>query len=696
MRILGFDTSRLPSPSAQGAIPILVLMVLIMMLVPLPAIILDLLFTFNIALSIIVLFTAINIKSFKDFVAFPTVLLLTTLLRLSLNVASTRIVLMEGYKGTDSAGEVIQAFGVFLIGGNFAVGIVIFIVITIINFVVITKGSGRVAEVSARFALDSMPGKQMAIDADLNAGLIQQAEAKSRRADVAQEADFFGSMDGASKFVRGDAMAGIMILVINLIGGLLIGVFQHDMNFANALSTFASLTIGDGLVAQIPALIISTAAGILVTRVATEDDFSGQVSKQFEANSNALGVVAAVLGILGILPGMPHTIFIGFALLFGLLAFLAHQKIKRDVVAAKTAAAAPDTNQELEWKDVPIVEPLCLELAYRLIPLVDKGNESDLIKRIKAIRRKFITEIGFLIPSVHIRDNLQLSAETYRILLYGAEIGRGQCLPDRLLAIQQISGGSIPGIEVKDPTFGMPAVWIERRYRDEAIAKGYTVVEPAVVITTHLDHLIHQHAAELLGRQETQDLLDHVKVSYPKLVEEVVPKVVPLATLQRLLQLLLEEDVPIKDLRTILEVASEYVPKMNDPLEILPHIRFSLRRTIVQETLGDSSNYQVLGIQPEFERLIEQAIGNGAIAPDGLIEPSLARMFGEEVITGVQELEGQNLPPVIVTGTRTRMTLSRIARRVCPQVAVLAMGELPPTANLAFFKVLCSQAGKNT
>ena len=695
MKILGFDTTRLPSPSAQGAIPILVLLVLIMMLVPLPAMILDILFTFNIALSIIVLFTAINIKTFKDFVAFPTVLLLTTLLRLSLNVASTRIVLLEGHKGTDAAGKVIEAFGVFLIGGNFAVGIVIFIVITIINFVVITKGSGRVAEVSARFALDSMPGKQMAIDADLNAGLIQQAEAKSRRADVAQEADFFGSMDGASKFVRGDAMAGIMILVINLIGGVLIGVLQHNMDFGKALATFAALTIGDGLVAQIPALIISTAAGILVTRVATEDDFSGQVSKQFEANSNALGVVAAVLGILGVLPGMPHAIFLSFAVLFGGLAFLAHQKIKREAAAAKTAAAVPDTNQELEWKDVPIVEPLCLELAYRLIPLVDKGNESDLIKRIKAIRRKFITEIGFLIPSVHIRDNLQLSAETYRVLLYGAEIGRGQCLPDRQLAIQQTGGESIPGIEVKDPTFGMPAVWIERRFRDEAIAKGYTVVEPAVVITTHLDHLIHQHAAELLGRQETQDLLDHVKVNYPKLVEEVVPKVVPLATLQRLLQLLLEEDVPIKDLRTILEIASEWAPKMNDPLEILPHIRFALRRTIVQESLGDGANYQVLGIQPEFERLIEQAIGNGAIAPDGLIEPSLARMFGEEVISGIGEMENQNLPPVIVTGTRTRMTLSRIARRVCPQATVLAMGELPPTSNLAFFKVLCSQTGKN-
>ncbi|BEI39599.1 flagellar biosynthesis protein FlhA [Polynucleobacter sp. HIN8] len=694
MNILGIETAKLPSPSAQGAIPVLVLLVLIMMLVPLPAVMLDVLFTFNIALSIIVLFTAINIKSFKDFVAFPTVLLLTTLLRLSLNVASTRVVLSEGYQGTDAAGKVIEAFGVFLISGNFAVGIVIFIVITIINFVVITKGSGRVAEVSARFALDSMPGKQMAIDADLNAGIIQQNEAKARRAEVAQEADFYGSMDGASKFVRGDAIAGIMILVINLVGGLLVGVFQHDMSFSKALSTFGALTIGDGLVAQIPALIISTAAGILVTRVATEDDFSGQVSKQFQANSNALAVVAGVFGVLGVIPGMPHFIFITFAVLFGGLSYLAHQRtIKREEEAAVAARAIP-VREELEWKDVPIVEPLCLELAYRLIPLVDRGDESDLIKRIKAIRRKFVTEVGFLIPSVHIRDNLQLPAENYRVLLYGAEIGRGQCLPDRLLAIQPSGAEVINGIAVKDPTFGMPAVWIERSQRDDAITKGCTVVEPAVVLATHLDHLIRQHASELLGRQETQDLLDHFKLSYPKLVEDVIPKVVSVATLQRILQMLLDENVPIKDLRTIIEVASEHPDKLSNPIDVMPFIRYALRRTIVQETLGEGPNYQVLGIQPEFERLIEQSIGAGAIAPDGVIEPSLARLFGEEVIKGVQEMEANNLPPVIVSGTRTRMTFAKIAKRVCPQAIVLALGELPPSANLSFYRVICSQAGQ--
>ena len=695
MNILGIETAKLPSPSAQGAIPILVLLVLVMMLVPLPAVLLDVLFTFNIALSIIVLFTAINIKTFKDFVAFPTVLLLTTLLRLSLNVASTRVVLMEGHEGTDAAGKVIEAFGVFLIGGNFAVGIVIFIVITIINFVVITKGSGRVAEVSARFALDSMPGKQMAIDADLNAGIIQQNEAKTRRADVAQEADFFGSMDGASKFVRGDAIAGIMILVINLVGGVMVGVLQHDMSFGKALSTFAALTIGDGLVAQIPALIISTAAGILVTRVATEDDFSGQVSKQFQANSNALAVVAGVLGILGVIPGMPHFIFITFAILFGGLAYLAHQKtIKREAEAVIAARAAPTGSEELEWKDVPIVEPLCLELAYRLIPLVDRGDESDLIKRIKAIRRKFVTEVGFLIPSVHIRDNLQLPAENYRVLLYGAEVGRGQCLPDRLLAIQPAGTEVISGIAVKDPTFGMPAVWIERNQRDDAITKGCTVVEPAVVLATHLDHLIREHSSELLGRQETQDLLDHFKMSYPKLIEDVIPKVVSVANLQRILQMLLDENVPIKDLRTIIEIASGHPDKLSNPIEVMPFIRYALRRTIVQETLGEGPSFQVLGIQPEFERLIEQSIGAGAVAPDGVIEPSLARLFGEEVIKGVQEMEANNLPPVIVSGTRTRMTFAKIAKRVCPQAIVLALGELPPSANLSFYRVICSQAGQ--
>jgi len=689
---LSLKSFELPGFSSKVVAPAVVMAILAMMLVPLPPFALDLLFTFNIAASIMVLLAAMQIKSFADFIAFPTVLLITTLLRLSLNVASTRVVLAEGHTGPDAAGMVIEAFGLFLIGGNFAIGIIVFLVITLINFMVITKGAGRVAEVSARFALDAMPGKQMAIDADLNAGLIKEDEARVRRQLVSQEADFYGSMDGASKFVRGDAIAGIIILFVNLIGGLIIGMVQKGLGFMQALTTYGTLTIGDGLVAQVPALIISTAAGILVTRVASDQDLSGQVSKQFENSGSTLLVVGGILFLLGLVPGMPHIPFIGFAALFIFLGYTMNQRLQKKERLAAEQAAVPAQKTELEWSDVPVIEPLCLELPYRLIPLVEKGDESDLIKRIRAIRRKFVSEVGFLTPSVHIRDNLQLPAETYRFLLYGAEIGRGQCLPDKLLAIYpQSDVQAMVGIEVKDPTYGMPAIWIERDQRDEAINKGYTVVEPAVVMATHLDHLVRAHAHELLGRQETQDLLEHFKASYPKLIEDVVPKVVSVATLQRILQLLLEENVPVKDLRTILEVASENPTLLADPQGVLAAVRYALRRTIIQETFGDSLDFKLLGVHPEFERIIEQTIGNAAVAQEGAIEPGLARLFGEEVIQGVAELEGLGLAPVILTSARARLTLSRIARRVRPQTLVLAMSELPANGNVTFHKVLCNR-----
>lgn len=689
---LSLKSFEIPGFSSKVVAPAVVMAILAMMLVPLPPFALDLLFTFNIAASIMVLLAAMQIKSFADFIAFPTVLLITTLLRLSLNVASTRVVLAEGHTGPDAAGMVIEAFGLFLIGGNFAIGIIVFLVITLINFMVITKGAGRVAEVSARFALDAMPGKQMAIDADLNAGLIKEDEARVRRQLVSQEADFYGSMDGASKFVRGDAIAGIIILFVNLIGGLIIGMAQKGLGFMQALTTYGTLTIGDGLVAQVPALIISTAAGILVTRVASDQDLSGQVSKQFEDSGSTLLVVGGILFLLGLVPGMPHIPFIGFAALFLFLGYILNQRLQKKERLAAEQAAAPTQKTELEWSDVPVIEPLCLELPYRLIPLVEKGDESDLIKRIRAIRRKFVSEVGFLTPSVHIRDNLQLPAETYRFLLYGAEIGRGQCLPDKLLAIYpQSDAQAMVGIEVKDPTYGMPAIWIERDQRDEAINKGYTVVEPAVVMATHLDHLVRAHAHELLGRQETQDLLEHFKASYPKLIEDVVPKVVSVATLQRILQLLLEENVPVKDLRTILEVASENPTLLADPQGVLAAVRYALRRTIIQETFGDSLDFKLLGVHPEFERIIEQTIGNAAVAQEGAIEPGLARLFGEEVIQGVAELEGLGLAPVILTSAKARLTLSRIARRVRPQTLILAMSELPANGNVTFHKVLCNR-----
>lgn len=687
------DLKFLRWASPQAIIPVLVLLILVMMLVPLPPLLLDVLFTFNIGLSIAVLIAALNIQSFKDFVAFPTLLLITTLMRLSLNVASTRVVLIDGHTGTDAAGQVIEAFGKFLIGSSFGVGVVIFIVITIINFVVITKGSGRVAEVSARFALDSMPGKQMAIDADLNAGLIKQEEARQRRADVSQEADFYGSMDGASKFVRGDAIAGILILLINLIGGLVVGMLTHNLSFSKALSVYGALTIGDGLVAQVPALIISTAAGILITRVATDKDFSGQMSEQFSRNQNGLYLSAGVLAVLGILPGMPHFIFLALAALFAGLAWLVGAQIRRDQ-AARTAPVAESSRQELGWVDVPVVEPLCLELPYRLIQLVDQGENSELIKRIRAVRRKFINEIGFLTPSVHIRDNLQLPAETYRFLVYGAEVGRGQCLPDRLLAIAPEGEAPLPGVLVRDPSFGMPAAWIERLQRDNAISRGHTVVEPAVVVATHLDSLTRRHAHELLGRQETQELLDNFKQSFPKLVEDVVPKVVPLALLQKVLQLLLEESIAVKDLRTILEVLSEQAPKSPDPLEILPAVRLALRRTIIQGLYSDTSKVHALGLQPEFERLLEQAMGNTPVAADGVIEPSLMRLLAQEIADGVDAMELKRLGSVIICGPRTRLTLSRIARRVRPQAAVIALNELPPQTVLTFERMLCAQASQ--
>ena len=693
---LSLKSLQIPGLSSQAVAPAIVLAVLAMMLVPLPPVALDALFTFNIAASIMVLLAAMQIKTFKDFIAFPTILLITTLLRLSLNVASTRVVLSEGHTGADAAGLVIEAFGQFLIGGNFAIGIIVFLVITLINFMVITKGAGRVAEVSARFALDAMPGKQMAIDADLNAGIIKEDEARKRRQEVSQEADFYGSMDGASKFVRGDAIAGIVILFVNLIGGLFVGLAQKGMGFGDALRVYGTLTIGDGLVAQVPALIISTAAGILVTRVASDEDLSGQVSKQFENAGTTLYVVGGILFILGLIPGMPHIPFILFALMFLGLGYLLTRRMERTKAKEAEAAAATPPKTELEWSDVPVIEPLCLELPYRLIPLVDKGDESDLIKRIRAIRRKFVTEIGFLTPSVHIRDNLQLPAETYRFLLYGAEVGRGQCLPDKLLAIfPQGDTQPIAGVQVKDPTYGMPAVWIDRGQRDEAIAKGYTVVEPAVVMTTHLDHLVRSHSHELLGRQETQDLLDHFKGSYPKLIEDVVPKVVTVANLQRILQLLLEEGIPVKDLRTILEVSSENAALLTDPTNVLGPVRFALRRTIIQEVFGETTDFKVLGVHPDFERIIEQTVGNAAAAPEGAIEPSLARFFGEEVIVGVNEMESQGLAPVILSGSKSRLTLSRIARRIKPQAIVLGMNELPPNGNVTFHKVLCNRPSGN-
>ncbi len=683
---------RLKAPSAATVAPLLVLLVLGMMLLPLPPLALDALFTFNIGVSMLVLLAAMNMKSFKDFISFPTILLITTLLRLSLNVASARVVLLAGHTGTGAAGHVIESFADFLIGGSYVVGVIVFLILTIINFVVITKGAGRVAEVAARFALDAMPGKQMAIDADLNSGTIRDAEARKRRAEVAQEADFYGSMDGASKFVRGDAMVGIMILLINLIGGVIVGTVQHGLEFGDAMRIYATLAVGDGLVAQVPALIISTAAGIVVTRVSTDDDFAVQLSQQLITSGSSFYMVGGILMLMGLIPGMPHLAFLTFAALFGGLGWALSKRQSAAAQTAALAAAKPPSTGEVDWNDVPLIEPLCLELPYRLIALVDAGDESDLIKRIRAIRKKFVGEVGFLIPSVHIRDNLQLPAEVYRFLLYGAEIARGQVLPDRLLAIDPPgSHNPIDGIKVLDPSYGMPATWITRDKRSAAMTAGYTVVEPAVVIATHLDQLITQHAHELLGRQETHELIEHFKTRFPKLVEETIPKLVQPAQLQRVMQLLLEEGVTVRDLRTVLEITAEQLARNMPLADIVTPLRYALRRQIVQDVFGDVAEYRVAGLHPDFERLVEQAVGNEAVAPDGAIEPNLARRFLEEVAAVVDELEVLGQAPVLLCGNRTRLTLSRLARRVRPQAVVLAMSELPPTAKVEFQRVICQR-----
>ena len=661
----------------QLAGPLLILLILSMMVLPLPPFLLDLFFTFNIAISIIVMLVAINVMKPLDFSVFPTVLLITTLLRLSLNVASTRVVLLEGHTGPGAAGQVIDAFGHFLVGGNFAVGIVVFAILVIINFVVITKGAGRVAEVAARFTLDAMPGKQMAIDADLNAGLIGEDEARKRRATIAEEADFFGSMDGASKFVRGDAVAGILIMAINILGGLFVGVLQHNLDAGTAAKTYTLLTIGDGLVAQIPALIISIAAGMVVTRVGDTQDLSQQFIGQIFNNPKVLGLSAAIIGMLGLIPGMPNFVFL---LLAGGLGALAWDLERR----ASTAAPVPVTvaptvaaeTQEASWADVAPLDVLGLEVGYRLIPLVDKAQDGELLRRIRGIRKKFAQEVGFLVSPVHIRDNLELKPNGYRILLKGVEIGQGEAFPGNLLAINPGRvAGNLPGTATKDPAFGLPAVWVDMALREQAQAFGYTVVDASTVVATHLNHLILTHAAELLGRQEAQALLDHLGKEMPKLIEDLVPKTLPLGVVQKVLQNLLDEGVHIRDMRTIVETLAESAGRSQDSEVLTAQVRVALGRSIVQQLYPSGNEMQVMSLDPQLERILQQAISGGG---DGAsIEPGLADTLMRETAGAAQRQEELGLPAVLLVPVNLRVLLSRFLRRSIPQLKVLAHGEVP-------------------
>ncbi|MCS2610270.1 flagellar biosynthesis protein FlhA [Halomonas dongshanensis] len=670
--------SNVPMKLLAG--PLLILMILGMMIVPLPPVALDLLFTFNIALAIMVLLVSMFTEKPLDFAAFPAILLFTTLLRLSLNVASTRVVLMEGHQGGDAAGKVIEAFGSFLIGGNFAVGLVVFLILVIINFMVITKGAGRIAEVGARFTLDAMPGKQMAIDADLNAGLIGEEEARKRRAEVSQEADFYGSMDGASKFVRGDAMAGLVIMAVNIIGGLLIGMMQHGMGFADAGRTYTLLTIGDGLVAQIPALIISTAAGVTVSRVNTEQDVGQQMISQLFINPNVMILAAMVMGLLGLVPGMPNLFFLLFTVLLGGLAWYLLRRKERTLVEQEMAAPAVPIQEtpEASWEDVQLVDTLGLEVGHRLIPLVDSRQKGELLGRIKSVRKKFAQEVGFLPPVVHIRDNLELAPNAYVLTLKGAEIGRAEAQPGKWLAIDpgQVSG-ELAGTPTQDPAFGLPAIWIDAAQREHAQVFGYTVVDASTVIATHLNHLLHRHASEMLGRQEVQKLLDKLGDEQKSLVEEVVPKAISLTVLQRILQHLLDEEVSIRDMRTILDTLAEHAGQQKDPNELTALVRIALGRSITQQWFAGQETLNVMGLDAQLEQVLIQAMnGNGAL------EPGLADTLMQQAQQGLERHEGAGEPPVLVVQHSLRAVLARFLRRRLRHLVVMSQAEIPDDRTL--------------
>ncbi|HEY0287221.1 MAG TPA: flagellar biosynthesis protein FlhA [Pseudomonas sp.] len=668
--------------------PVLIVLILSMMILPLPTFILDLLFTFNIALAIMVLMVSMLTEKPLDFSAFPSVLLFTTLLRLSLNVASTRVILMEGHTGTDAAGKVIEAFGEFLVGGNFAVGLALFLILVTINFMVITKGAGRIAEVGARFTLDSMPGKQMAIDADLNAGLIGEPQARQRRKEVAQEADFFGSMDGASKFVRGDAVAGLVIMGVCIIGGLAIGILQHDMAFADAAHTYTMLTIGDGLVAQIPGLVISIAAGVTVSRVNTEQDVGQQMMGQLFSRPKVLMMTAGVMGLLGLVPGMPNLVFL---VLTGLLGGLGWWFSRQEELPQESSTQTPlpksaSQSSEASWDDVQLVDTLSLRVGHRLIQLVDARQQGELITRIKSLRKKFAQDVGFLPPVVHVRDKLELSPNTYIISLKGVEIGRGEVFPGKWLAINPGKvTNELEGTEAVDPAFGLPAIWIDPNLREHGQIYGYTVVDASTVTATHLNHLLHQYAKDMLGRGEVQKLLDKLGPDSKGLIDEVVPKLVSLTVLQRVLQNLLEENVSIRDMRTILDALAEHggVQQPPDVQELTAVVRIALGRSIVNQLFANKSELKVIGLDFNLEQVLMQAVGNG-----GSLEPSLADNLMQQTSLALKRQEASTEPPVLVVPNKLRPVLSRFLRRRLRQLTVISLSEVPDDRTLRMINVI--------
>ncbi|MEI7795017.1 MAG: flagellar biosynthesis protein FlhA [Methylococcaceae bacterium] len=668
---------------AELGAPFVIVVILAMIMLPLPAFLLDIFFTFNIAFSLIILLVVIYTLKPLDFASFPTVILLATLLRLALNVASTRVVLLEGHNGGDAAGKVIEAFGAFVIGGNFAVGLVVFTILVIINFMVVTKGAGRVAEVGARFTLDAMPGKQMAVDADLNAGLINQDEARARRAEVAMEADFYGSMDGASKFVRGDAIAGIIILFVNIIGGLIIGMLQHNLTFADAGEKYVLLTIGDGLVAQIPSLLLSTASALVVTKVgATGQNIGQQVSAQLFENPKALMITGGIIGALGLIPGMPNVVFLLLSSALGGSAYLIDKRRKQFALDATNTKKpetlqAPSENRDLSWEDVMPVDIIGLEVGYRLIPLVDKNQGGQLMVRIKGVRKKLSQELGFLIPSVHIRDNLDLSPTTYRISLMGVTVGEAEIVPEMEMAINPGRVfGELVGKACKDPAFGLDAVWIEPNQKDYAQTMGYTVVDCGTVVATHLSHLLQSHAHELLGYEETQRMLDNLAKTAPKLVEDLVPKTLALGVVAKVLQNLLIEQVPIRDMRTIAETLAEYGSKSQDTDILTSAVRTALGRLIIHEITGSSDELTVITLDSELEQILHKSLQTASESGTG-VEPGLADQMHDSLQENTQQMEIDGLLPILLVSSYIRPWLSRFVRHSIPNLHVLAYNEIP-------------------
>ncbi len=661
--------------------PLLVLSLLAMMIIPLPPFILDFLFTFNIALSLISRLVSGYIMRQLDFAVFPTVLLIATLLRLALNVASTRVVLLKGHEGTGAAGGVIEAFGEFVIGGNYAVGLVVFMILVIINFVVVTKGAGRISEVTARFTLDAMPGKQMAIDADLNSGLIDQEAASSRRETVTREANFYGAMDGASKFVRGDAIAGILILCINVIGGFLIGILQHNLSADQAATNYVLLTIGDGLVAQIPSLLLSTAAALIVTRVSDAQEMGSQVIDQLFASPKIFVITAIVVGTLGLVPGMPNFIFlfISSSLLF--IAWKLSRKqsgsAAEELVQDEADEIEDAANHELDWEDIISTDIIGLEIGYRLISLVDEKQGGDLLARLKGVRKKLSKELGFLIPSVHVRDNLSLAPNSYRITLFDVPLSEGIVHPGMEMAID--SGnvfGDLDGINAKDPAFSLDTVWIEPAQKEDAQGKGYTVVDCSTVIATHLSHTLKQHAHELLGHDEVQKLLDTLAVAAPKLVENLVPDTVTLGTVLKVMQNLLEEDIPIRDIRTIAEALAENGENRQNTDALTASVRIALNRTLCQNIIGNKEEINIMRFDPELEHLLlDSLVGQ---TNKGFLEPGLAQSILKDIAQKGQEIEMQGQQAVLLVPDEIRLWLARFIRPSYESLKVLAYSEILP------------------